>query len=474
VGTTDAVEISELVRAGSLSPGKAVDAAIARAEATNPVLNAIVEIDYDAARARAEAVARDGLLAGVPTLLKDLGAPLEGDRGYRGNRVLREMDYRYRYTGNVARRLTAAGAVSLGRSHSPELGSGNCPAAAETALYGPCRNPWDLGRTPLGSSGGAAAAVAAGIVPIAHASDGGGSIRLPASACGVVGLKPSRGRISIAPEGENWAGGATDGVISRTVRDTALGLDVLVGWEPGDPHQATAHVGTWLGEVGVDPGQLRVRLCDSLPFASTDPECQLAVSEAGELLASLGHHVDVDHPAGMDTMDFMYDYVRVIRASAAAGLDALAEAFGRPVTADDVEEGTWITAQRGRKISAPDYVASLARIHTFSRSIVAWWHDVDLLVTPTVARIPPPVGHLVEGDLKQRTSRLAEITPFVTLFNVTGQPAISLPLHWTPDGVPIGVQLVSAPDREDVLLRVAAQLEAAAPWIDREPVLPTV
>ena len=164
----------------------------------------------------------------------------------------------------------------------------------------------------------------------------------------------------------------------------------------------------------------------------------------------------------------------MIRASAAAGLDALAEAFGRPVTADDVEEGTWITAQRGRKISAPDYVASLARIHMFSRSIVAWWHDVDLLVTPTVARIPPPVGHLVEGDLKQRTSRLAEITPYVTLFNVTGQPAISLPLHWTPDGVPIGVQLVAAPDREDVLLRVAAQLEAAAPWIDREPVLPTV
>ena len=233
VGTMDAVELSELVRARLLSPGEAVDAAIARAEATNPVLNAIVESDYDAARARAETVARDGLLAGVPTLLKDLGAPLEGDRGYRANRVLREMDYRYRYTGNVARRLAAAGAVSLGRSHSPELGSGNCPAAAETALYGPCRNPWDLDRTALGSSGGAAAAVAAGIVAIAHASDGGGSIRLPASACGVVGLKPSRGRISIAPEGEGWAGGATDGVISRTVRDTALGLDVLAGWEPG-------------------------------------------------------------------------------------------------------------------------------------------------------------------------------------------------------------------------------------------------
>jgi amidase len=176
----------------------------------------------------------------------------------------------------------------------------------------------------------------------------------------------------------------------------------------------------------------------------------------------------------MESMDFMNDYVRVIRASAAAGLDALAEVFGRPVTADDVEEGTWITAERGRKISAPDYVASLGRIHTASRAIVAWWNDVDVLVTPTVARIPPPVGYLVEGDLKQRTSRLAEITPYVTLFNVTGQPAISLPLHWTPDGVPVGVQLVAGPGREDVLLRVAAQLETAAPWAEQEPVLASV
>lgn len=469
----DAVEVSQLVRTGSLSPGEALDAAIERAEATNVVLNAIVESEFDAARARAETLPRDGLLAGVPTLLKDLGAPLEGDRGYRGNRVLRELDFRYSYTGNVARRLVGAGAVSLGRSHSPELGYGNCPAAAETALYGPCRNPWDPDRSPLGSSGGAAAAVAARIVAIAHASDGGGSIRLPASACGVVGLKPSRGRISIAPDGESWAGGATDGVISRTVRDTALGLDVLAGWEPGDPHRASTHHGTWLGEVGADPGRLRVRLCDSLAHATTDAECQLAVAEAGALLASLGHDVDIDHPAGMDTTDFMYDYIRVIRASAAVGLDALADAFGRPVTVDDVEDGTWISAAQGRKISAPDYVASLARIHTFSRSVVAWWHDVDLLVSPTVARIPPPVGYLVKGDVKQRTTRLAEITPYVTLFNVTGQPAISLPLHWTPDGLPVGVQLVAAPDREDVLLRVAAQLEAAAPWIDREPVLPT-
>ncbi len=465
--------MAAVVRAGSMSPSETVSEAIARADAKNPLLNAIVEGDYDGALARAERVSWDGLLPGVPTLLKDLGAPLKGDRGYRANRMLREMDFRYSYTGNVARRLLGAGAVSLGRSHSPELGSGNCPAAAETDLYGATHNPWDLGRTSLGSSGGAAAAVAGGIVPIAHASDGGGSIRLPASACGVVGLKPSRGRISIAPEGESWAGGATDGVMSRTVRDTALGLDVLAGYEPGDPHQARAHDGTWLGEVGIDPGRLSIGLCDSLPYAETDPQCRLAVNEAGTLLASLGHHVDMDHPTGIHTMDYMYDYVRVIRASAAASFDALATVFGRPLTADDVEDGTWIASERGRKISAPDYVASLGRIHTFSRSIVAWWQGADLLVTPAVARIPPPLGYLVEGDQKQRTSRLAEITPYVTPFNVTGQPAISLPLHWTPEGFPIGVQLVAAPGREDVLLRVSAQLEAVAPWIDREPTLPT-
>jgi Asp-tRNA(Asn)/Glu-tRNA(Gln) amidotransferase A subunit family amidase len=466
----DAVETAGLVRARELGVGEAVVAAIGRAEMLNPTLNAIVEPSYDEARDRARSGTGAGALAGVPILLKDLFCPRAGDRAYQGNRLLRSLDYRYRTTGNVARRLLGAGAVSVGRSHSPEFGSGNCPASAETDLYGPTRNPWDLTRTPLGSSGGAAAAVAAGIVPLAHASDGGGSIRLPASACGLVGLKPSRARISAAPSGENWAGGVTDGVVSRTVRDSALGLDVLAGPEPGDPYASWPHEGSWLAEVGRQPGRLRVGLCDEVAFAGSVDECRQAVGHTGQLLESLGHHVERAYPAAMDSNDFMYDYIRVIRASLTATLaDLSAAVIGRPWRPEDVEAGTWTNHQRGTKISAADYVASRERLTAFTRSMVPWWEEHDLLATPTVATTPPPLGHLVHGDERELTRRLAAVTVFVTQFNVTGQPAITLPLHWTAAGLPVGVQLVAAPGREDILLRVGAQLEAAAPWHHRYP-----
>jgi amidase len=251
----DAVALSALVRAGEASALELVEAAIGRAEAVNPSLNAIVEPMFDAARAQAVAlVVETQPLAGVPTLLKDLFCPAAGEPAYHGNGVLREMRHHHADTGAVARRLREAGTISLGRSHSPEFGCGNCPASAETATYGPTRNPWDPTKTPMGSSGGAAAAVAAGIVPFAHASDGGGSIRLPASACGVVGLKPSRGRISNAPVGDIWAGGVSNGVVSRTVRDTAAALDVLAGPEPGDPYAAPPFAGRYFDQVGADPG----------------------------------------------------------------------------------------------------------------------------------------------------------------------------------------------------------------------------
>ena len=450
-----------------------VEEAIAQAEALDPQLNAIVETRYDDARREAAALnVGDQLLAGVPILLKDLACPVEEDTAYQGNRVLREVDYRYSATGSVARRLREAGTISIGRSHSPELGGGNCPASAETDLYGPTHNPWDPTRTAMGSSGGAAAAVAAGIVPIAQASDGGGSIRIPAAACGLVGLKPTRGRISSAPSGEMWAGGVTDGVVSRTVRDSALALDVLAGNEPGDPYLAPPFSERWVDQVGLEPGSLRVGLCLGVPFAETHLMCRQAVTAVGAVLEQLGHRVDEAHPEPLDRLDFMYDYIRIIRSSLAADLNDKASVIGRSWTPGDVEDGTWVNYQRGLRISAPDYAASRERLHVWTRQMVDWWErGNDILVTSTLATPPPELGHLVGGDDRERRDRLAATIPLTPQFNVTGQPAISLPLHWTSDGVPIGVQLVAATGREDLLFRLASQLETAMSWSDRVPVI---
>ena len=478
VSYKDATDLAEMVRGGQLSVAEVVRATIGRAEAANGKLNAIVVPTFE--RALDEAVEREGKfsgasaalapLAGVPILLKDLFCAKIGDTGYQGNRRLQGLDYRYRKTSSVVRRLEQAGTISLGRSHSSELGCGNCTAAAETELYGPARNPWDPRRSPMGSSGGAAAAVAGGIVPIAHASDGGGSIRIPASACGLVGLKPSRARISTAPAGEGWAGGVSDGVVSRTVRDTALALDVLAGPEPGDPYAAPAFRGGYVDTLEVPTNSLRVGLCFGLPYAPVHPECAKAVHNAGTLFEALGHFVEVAHPAGLDSLDYLYDYIAVIRTSLAVEMMTLSRELGFAWTEADVENGTWVNYQRGLKVSGVDYAASVARMHRWTREVVSWWHSGhDLLVMPTFATPPPALGYLVEGEDPQRQQRLAETIPFTPQFNVTGQPAISVPLHMSPEGWPIGVQMVAAPGREDLLLQVAAGLEAAAPWDDRQP-----
>ncbi len=486
VKMNDATALTGQVRAGEIDAATTVEDAIARCEQVNPTINAIVEQTFDLARQRAAELdasgASTGLLTGVPIALKDLFCPAEGEPGYQGNRRLAELDYRYPQTGAVARRWAEAGAISIGHSHSPELGGGQCPAAAETMLYGPTRNPWNTDHTVLGSSGGAAAAVAAGIVRIAHASDGGGSIRIPASANGLVGLKPSRGRISNAPAGEAWGGGTTDGAVALTVRDAALALDVLAGPEPGDPY-VPAHPAPsagYVAEVGQDPGGLRIGVSSTIPFEDTDPLCTQATEAAAGLLDGLGHRVEAARPEPMATNDYMYDYVRIMRASATATLRSFEGVLGRPWAEGDVEPVAWINYQRGAKISAPDVLASRERLHQFTRRIVQWWNEVpgqgddfDLLLTPTLGVVPPHVGYLVEGDERTLTKRLAKVTPYLPQFNVSGQPAISVPLGtpegMSPDGLPIGVHLVAAPGREDVLLRVAAQMEQAAPWSQRRP-----
>lgn len=473
----DALSTARAIRAGRIGVVEAVDEAIRRAEDTHAAINAIVAPDFDRAREQAkrmESVPADrrGPLFGVPTLYKDLFCPREGDTAYQGNRVLAKLDHRHEQTSSVARRLDAAGAVSIGRSHSPEFGCGNCTAAAETELYGPTRNPWDLSRTPMGSSGGAAAAVAAGVVPFAQASDGGGSIRMPASACGLVGLKPSRARVSSAPAGEGWAGGVSEGIVARSVRDAALGLDVLAGLEVGDPYGVGSEQGVrrgFLSRVHEREGRLRVGLCPGLPYVVHNSECARAVEVAGQHLEALGHGVDTSHPAEFDRLDYMYDYITVIRTSLAVELSQLARTLGRAWSAEDVEDGTWVNYQRGLKVSAVDYATSVGKLHQWTRDVMTWWTDYDLLVMPTLATPPPEVGFLVSGDDRQRRDRLAATIPYTPQFNVTGQPAISLPIHVTNEGWPVGAQLIAKPGREGLLLSVSHQLEGLLGWTDRRP-----
>lgn len=470
----DAVALSALVHAGELSPREIVEAAIQRAENLNGSINAIVEPAYEVARELAaglgDARLIDFPLAGVPMALKDLFCGREGDTAYQGNAVLKSLDHRYSKTNSVARRFSAAGAVTLGRTHSPEFGYGNCTAAAETSLYGATRNPWSLEHTAMGSSGGAAAAVAAGLVPIAHGSDGGGSIRMPASACGLVGLKPSRGRISNAPAGEMWSGGCSDGVLSRTVRDTALVLDVLAGVEPGDPYSAPPHVDSYLSHLQVELSPLRIGVVEEFAYVDTHQECRHAVRKVSELLGSLGHNVERTHPNGLDSAHYLYDYILLIRTALATELNGLAKELGREWNEGDMENGSWLQYQRGRRLSAVDFDAAVRRLHSWTRDVVRWWYEGhDILVLPTLATPPPRLGFLTEGNETLRRSRLAATIPFTPPFNVTGQPAISIPAHWTSDGLPVGVQLVAGPGREDLILNLAVALERELRWDLRIP-----
>ncbi len=472
----DATATAALIRAREISPEEVVEEAIARAEAMNPALNAIVEPAYDAARQSASRLTQRSLsdlpLAGVPMALKDLFSGLEGDTAYFGNRVLKSLDHRYAETSAVVRRFADAGAISLGRTHSPEFGYGNCTAAADTALYGPTFNPWALGHTAMGSSGGGAAAVAAGIIPIAHASDGGGSIRMPASACGLVGLKPSRGRVSSAPAGEVWSGGCSEGVLSRTVRDTALALDVLAGPEPGDPYGVPVQSPSYVEAIAAQSLPLTIGVAHGFSYTQTHPECQAAVDIASALLSRLGHHVYESMPSALDSLDYLYDYMVVIRTAIATELNALKRKLGREWSEEDMENGSWVQYQRGLRIPAVDFDVAIRGMQRWTREVVAWWHEGnDLLLLPTLATPPPETGFLTAGPEPQRRARLAATIPFTPPFNVTGQPAISLPVHWTPEGLPVGVQLVAAPGREDLLLQVGASLERELDWSAKLPPL---
>jgi amidase len=472
----DAVAQAELVRTGEVSPLELVDAAIARVEALNPQLNAVIHERFERARAEAAGDLPDGPLRGVPMVMKDLDGMTAGDPYHGGTEHLKRLGFVADHDSNLQARFKGAGVVVVGRTNTPELG---LVPTTEPEAYGPSRNPWNPGYSTGGSSGGSAAAVASRMVALGHAGDGGGSIRIPASECGLVGLFPSRGRHSLGPEvGEAWGGLVRRLAVTRSVRDAAVCLDAVSGWMPGDPYTAPTPPRPFADEVGADPGRLRigVRTQPGDPSVVTHPDCVAATEDAARLLESLGHDVS---PAQHELLDdaeyqaaFTGHFVNAFAVWTAAELDDLGAMSGSPVTADGVEAGTWTLAEMGRAVSSVQFQQALDVFSVFTRRMAAWWSaGNDLLLTPTIPEPPPELGQFAttpENPLNGLV-RSSPIVQFTVPFNVSGQPAISLPLSWNDAGLPIGVQLVAAYGREDLLLRVAAQLEAARPWADRKP-----
>ncbi len=469
----DATAQAELVRKKEVTPLELVDSAIAAIERVNPQLNAVITPLFAKARAAAkDGALPDGPFRGVPLLLKELICASEGDPLYSGTRLFRDARFVAPYDSYLAAKFKAAGFISVGKTNTPEFGLN---ATTEPEAFGPSRNPWDVTRSTGGSSGGAAAAVAARMVAVGHASDGGGSIRIPASECGLVGLKPSRGRVSAGPDfGDFWAGLATEGVVSRSVRDTAAVLDAIAGNMPGDPYAAPSQRRPFAQEVGAAPGKLRIGLMKRTPHGrgTLHPDCATAVEETARLLQTLGHTVDESHPAALDEADFTRNFLDLVGAHAAMTVNQLGTLFGRKLTAEDFEPWTWNFVARGLGIPAADYLSGFHWLQVWSRRVAGWWSGgFDLLLTPTIAEPPVLLKTLVAvpNDPEAGFTRIGNLIPFTPPFNVTGQPAVSLPLYWNMAGLPIGSQLVAGFGREDLLIQVAAQLEEAHPWRDRVP-----
>ncbi|MEU6700464.1 amidase [Pseudonocardia sp. NPDC046786] len=483
----DAVGLAALVAAGEVSAAELLDAATDRADAVEPTINAIRHRMTDAARARARGPL-SGPFAGVPFLVKDLSQHIAGVPTGSGSRAL--AGYPRPETSTVVRRWTDAGLVIFGRTATPEFGA---RAVTEPVAGGPTRNPWDPGRTPGGSSGGAAAAVAAGIVPVAGASDGGGSIRIPAAACGLFGLKPGRGVVPSGPEvGEGFHGAAVQGVVSRTVRDTAGMLDVLAGPAPDGPYRVQPPDRRYADAVRDDPAPLRIGLSTASPLGGpVDPEAVAAATGAAELLGSLGHVVEESAPA-VDGRRLATDFLTTWFGMIASQVDGARALTG---CGDDAfETETRVMAAIGRATTAPEYLAAQARWQQHTRALATFHERYDLLLTPTLARPPWPIGDLdLAGPVKLVARGLLTLraggllgrmnlveglvdanfapVPYTQLANLTGRPAATVPLHTTAGGLPLGVQFVGRPGAEPQLLALAAQLERARPWADRLPVL---
>jgi len=462
----DAVGLAKLVAQRDVTPADLLDAALARQAKVNPTLNAVVQTFDHKARAAIADGLPEGPLSGVPFLLKDVTTQLKDVVTTGGSRVFNAPATAD--SGLVAA-YKRAGLVIYGKSNTPEFG---LMGITEPARYGTTYNPWNLDITCGGSSGGAAAAVAAGIVPVAQASDGGGSIRIPASCCGVFGLKPSRGRVSMAPQGEGWGGMTCLHVVSRSVRDSAAALDASCEPQPGDPYSLAPPATPFLQEVGCEPRKLRIGLLTTTVYgAALEAPVEQGVSQAAKLCESLGHTVEeVTPPPGMEALIPAAGVI--IGAWMALNLNREAKRRGRPIDEmSEIEEVTRVLYDRSKANSANDYVDALATMHTLIRQVAIWWGDLDVLLLSTLGTLPIPVGILKNGlgDIEALTKRFYNYGPNTQIFNMTGQPAMSVPLHRSPEGIPVGIQFAGRVGDEATLLRLAGQLEVARPWARRRP-----
>jgi amidase len=464
----DAVGLAALVAKKDVSASELLDTAIARMNAVNPAVNAVVRNLESEARQTIKDGVPDGPLAGVPFLLKDISATMKGVVTSSGSRVLANVPAAE--DSAIVKSYRKAGLVIFGKTNTPEFG---LAATTEPVLFGPSRNPWNTGRTTGGSSGGAAAAVAAGIVPAAHASDGGGSIRTPASCCGLFGLKPSRGRVSMAPAGEGWGGLGVQHVVSRSVRDSAALLDIECQPQSGDPYFIAPPERPFVEEVGRDPGKLRIGFTTgALTWGTPDPQCVRAVRETAALCASLGHDVEETLLPGNYQMMAMGVNI-VVGSNVAALLDREAERRGSPIREEELEKLTWLVYQEGSKATSLKYAEAMNTLHSFGRIFARAFANYDVILMSTNCRIPYPLGFMDTNadDLTDYGERLYNFMPNTQPFNVAGLPAASLPLGWSDDGLPIGLQFAAKMGDEATIFRLAAQIEQAQPWKDKRPVL---
>ncbi len=465
--TRPAFELARLVRAGQVTSRELTEASLQRVQDLNPQVGAFTALDADRALDTAVAIGKDDErpFAGVPVAIKDLFTPIAGFRQTNCSALLADGAIAS-FDHNVVRRMKAAGCVIIGVTNSPEFG---ILPVTEPRLNGPTRNPWDLTRTPGGSSGGSAAAVASGMVPLAHGTDGGGSLRTPASCCGLFALKPSRGRISMAPAlGDSFL--AIPGVLTRTVTDTAAMLDILAGYEPGDSTWAPAPPKPFAAAAAEDPGRLRIALHTDSPIGSqVDPLCIQGATDAAELLSGLGH--EIIHAPAIETSELMPAFMALWAVHTAGAVALTGALAGLQPTEENVEPLSWALYQQGAATSAIELMALTVRLQAASRKIVSMFNDFDVLLTPSLAQRPVPIGQIdaCSKDPMSDFEASAHFTPYGALWNITGQPAMTVPLYDGPDGLPLTVQIVGRPTAEPTLLALAAQLEAAHPWASRLP-----
>ena len=470
-GTHDALGLAELVAKGEVTPAELLETALARVDAVNPRINAIANLAVDAATAAIGQGLSEGPFRGVPFLLKDLGAAAIDYPSHLGSRLFKNT--RYHVDSALVERLKRAGLNVIGRTTSPELGVG--PITEAKVYGGPTRNPWNLDHTPGGSSGGSGAAVAAGVIPAAHGSDGGGSIRIPAASSGLFGLKPTRARLPAGPlVGEGWAGMAIDGFLTRSVRDSAALLDAVVGPDLGAPYHAPPLKQSFGKAIEKPPARLKIAFSfKRFTGGSVHPDCQDALRKTARLLEDLGHHVEEADPE-IDIMPLMEAWVRIAGCGTALAVKNKVKERGQPLDPDEVEGITRGALKLAETVSGADYLEAVHTVHRFGREMAGFFEPYDLLMTTTLAEPPAKVGRFAPDTEDFVAHRLGPdgilpYSPFTAAFNASGQPAMSVPLHWNAAGLPIGVHIAGRFGADETLMALAAELEAAAPWFDKRP-----